>query len=158
MREFKDTEGKAWGIRVTAGTMVRVKGILGINLGELTSGDPPIIARFFTDAAFVAELVAAVLRPQLDAARITPEQFYERLDPEAAAEARDSLVEELRDFFQKFGPVAIAAAMGKMREAAAEEDQRLVAKVEAMTVDKMLGREEAATSGESVANSQQSPA
>jgi len=158
VRQFKDSEGKAWDLRVTAGTMVRVSGVLAINLGELTEGDPPLIIRLYTDPAFVAKLLAVILGPQIEKAKLSTEEFYDRLDPEVAGEARDGLVEELRDFFQKFGPVAIAVSLGKMREMVAEEDRRRTAAVEALTAAAILGTEENGPPGDSAANSQQSPA
>jgi len=113
MRQFQDAAGKTWEVRVNGGTIKRVQDLLGVDLGKLLDGTPPLLTRIHTDIIFLVDLVYVVLKPQADAAGISDEQFAELLEGDALLAAHDALMEELADFFQKLRQTHLATAIEK---------------------------------------------
>lgn len=102
MHAFTDTTGRIWELSLTIGAAKRVKGLLNVDLLDLSGGNPPLITRLHTDAMLLVDVIYAVLKPAADAAGITDEQFGESLGGDAAWNAYLAFTAELADFFRQF--------------------------------------------------------
>ncbi len=161
VRHFTDHQGRSWEVRVTGGAIKRVQDILGIDLGKLGEGSPPVATRLYQDVVFIVDVLYAVLKPQLDTHGIADEAFYELLDGDVASDAHDALVEELADFFQKLGQPAVARALMRSREIVQSANERAVAAMDSQETRRQIDRALAdigEAPGKSVVNSRPSRA
>ena len=70
MKTFTDSSGRTWTIAVTVDAIKRVEGLIkGVNLANLTSGDPPLLTRLETDVVLLCDVIFALVKPQADAMR-----------------------------------------------------------------------------------------
>ena len=124
MRQFTDAKGTSWEVRVTAGTIKRVQDLLGVDLGKLLDGKPPLLTRIHTDIIFLVDLIYVVVKPQADQRQVSDVQFAELLEGDALLAAHDALLEELADFFQKLRQTHLATAIQKQASIVAEAIRR----------------------------------
>jgi hypothetical protein len=116
MKPFKDSKGREWEIGLTIATVKRVKGLLGIDLLDLESGDPPLLTRLATDIVLTIDAVYVCIKTQADAKNVTDEQFSEALGGDVILAARSAFFEELTDFFRQLGRMNTVKAIA-MQEA-----------------------------------------
>jgi len=102
MHSFTDTAGRTWELALTIGAAKRVKGLLAVDLLDLSGGSPPLITRLHTDAMLLVDVIWAILKPAAAAAGVTDEQFGEALGGDAAWAAYQAFAAELEDFFRQF--------------------------------------------------------
>lgn len=163
MHYFTDTAGRRWELALTIGAAKRVKALLAVDLLDIASGNPPLITRLHTDTMLLVDVIYGVLKPALDAAAVTDEQFGEGLGAAAAWDAYQAFMAELEDFFrQSHRPdlertVAInrrlmetkpAAAVPYVERAATAAERQTTARI-----DDALARIESSTPGETSTNS-----
>jgi hypothetical protein len=101
MRSFKDSSGNTWLLSITVAGLERVKDLAGVDLCDLTSGEPPLGARLTTEPMLVGSVLFALVSVQAAAAGVDAASFKEGLDGDALSSAFDGFVEELIDFFRK---------------------------------------------------------
>lgn len=97
MSSFADCEGRRWQVRVTAGTLLRVSDLCGVDLLEAVGG--PLMERILSEPAELCRIVAAVCRPEADRRGISEADFLDSLAGDSVAQARDALMEAVVDFF-----------------------------------------------------------
>ena len=102
MHSFTDTTGRTWELSLTIGAAKRVKGLLDVDLLDLSGGNPPLITRLHTDAMLLVDVIWAILKPDAEARGVTDEQFAECLGGDAAWNAYLAFTAELEDFFRQF--------------------------------------------------------
>ena len=153
MRPFQDAGGTTWEIRVNGGTIKRVQDLLGVDLGKLLDGSPPLLTRIHTDIIFLVDLIYVVLKPQADAREISDLQFAELLEGDALLAAHDGLMEELADFFHSLGRADLAAAIRKQRSIVDEAIRRAEDAIRVVALDAPTGQ----APGNSAADSRPSP-
>jgi len=110
MKTFTDSANRTWTISLTVDSAKRVKGLLGVNLLELDTGDPPLLTRLGTDVILLCDVAYAIVKPQADAAGVSDEQFGSALGGDAILAAQTALYEELADFFRRLGRRDLARA------------------------------------------------
>lgn len=101
-RTFTDNAGRSWQIAVTVSTIRRVRAEAGVDLaaaGRTAPGGESVLERIASDPVLLADALYAIVRPEAEARKITPEQFGEALAGDAVEAAADALVEEIVDFF-----------------------------------------------------------
>jgi hypothetical protein len=103
MRIFKDNAGREWTIALSIGDIKRVKDLLGVNLFEPESGEPPLLTRIGTDIILLCDIVYCLIKVQADKLGITDEEFGRALGGEAILAAQKAFYEELIDFFRQSG-------------------------------------------------------
>jgi len=141
MKTFRDSKNREWTVDVNLATMMRVKDSAGVNLTELSKGDPPLGVRLTTDPFLVADVLTAILQPQLERANVKPHEFLEGLNGEGLAGAFAALTEGLVDFFQKSGRTEQAAALTAQMKALVTAARMATAKIEGLDVDKLIETE-----------------
>ena len=116
MRSFKDLEGRQWQVAVTVGSIKRVKGLLGVDLTDLTSGDPPLLTRLGMDVMLLCDVIYVLCQPQANERGISDEQFGIALGGDAILTASEAFWGELIDFFQQVRRTDQATAIRKQQE------------------------------------------
>lgn len=115
MKTFTDNAGRTWTISLTIDAAKRVKSLLGVNLLELESGDPPLLTRLGTDVILLCDVIFALVKPQADAAGVSDQEFAAALGGDVVLAAQSAFYEELVDFFRKLGRGDLAKAVDAQR-------------------------------------------
>lgn len=116
MSKFATTDGREWVVAVNVGTVKRVRDATGVNVLALIS-DQAAIADAFSDNVKLAEVIASVIRPQLEAAGATDEQFFSVVDGTVIENATEALLAEVANFFQEPRRTILLKAMEKVKAA-----------------------------------------
>jgi len=120
MRVFKDQTGREWTVTVNVWEAKRAGDLLGVNILQLASGDPPLLVRLYTDFIFIVDVLWAFCKPQADAKGITEQQFAEAMMGDGLANAHGALMEELTDFFRQNRRPEMVAMLTTQAKIAAE--------------------------------------
>ena len=116
MATFKDLNNNNWEIKITIGDLKRVKSITGHDLLAAENDDEvPLVVSLHDDSMLLADVVFALVKPQLDAKEINEEAFGLSLGGEAMANAYNALVEELSNFFHQRGDLALEKTLQKIK-------------------------------------------
>ncbi len=94
---FTDSAGAQWSIRITVGTLQKIKRELDIDLLDRLDQWPQQLGQ-------MVGCLWCCLEDDLEAAGITPEGFAERLDGEVLPDGMDAFVEALAFFFKALQP------------------------------------------------------
>lgn len=116
MSTFKTTDGREWVVAVNVGTIKRVREMAAVNLLSLV-GDVSAISAVFSDDVKLAEVVAAVVLPQLESCRQVPDDLFSVLDGSALEQAAEALLREIANFFQEPRRSVLLKAMEKVARA-----------------------------------------
>ena len=133
MKVFADSTNKQWEISLTIGSAKRVKSLVGIDLLQPESGDPPLLTRLGTDEMLLCDIIYCLVKPQADAAEVTDEHFGGLLGGEVILAAQTALYEELIDFFQQRGRTdrsRAVAAQKQMIELAIQNADQQIAQID----------------------------
>lgn len=129
MKTFQDDQGETWELRLTIGAAERVRDTLQVNLlepleplatsspgsrkkppgsrkkpaGKSKQPSPALVAELDLDMPLLCAVIHVLLKPQIDAAKLTDADFADRLDGPTLRLAHDAFFDEWRDFFQQVG-------------------------------------------------------
>lgn len=128
MHPFQDDTGQTWELSLTVGALRRVKGFLpDVDLLRIdeeptcstcqgtsppdvpceacggAGKGPPLLATLSGNPVLVCEILCCVIKPQLDALGIAPDQFYDRMAGPGLRAGLAAFWQELDDFFQQLG-------------------------------------------------------
>lgn len=132
MSTFKTTDGRQWTVAVNVGTVKRVREATGVDILALVS-DQRAISEAFSDNIRLAEIMAAVIKPELTAAGVTDDQFFSAIDGTVIESATEALLAEVANFFQEPRRTILLKAMEKVRAAFKEQtDQGAAAALKAL--------------------------
>lgn len=144
MHSFTDMQNRTWNITVTIDAVKRVKSLLGVNLLELETGDPPLLTRLGTDIILLCDIIYVLVKPQADVVNVTDELFGSSLGGDAIFQAQKSFYEELIDFFQKLGRHDLRKAIALQNQAIQEVVKKVAQKMEEFdfqkNLDEILGK------------------
>lgn len=129
MRTFKTKDGSEWAVQVTVGTVKRVLDETGLKLTDLFATGKQI-DQFFSDDVQFCLVLAAVIRPQLEAAKKTTDDFLETIDGTCVEQAVEALIGEVADFFQEPRKGLLKKAMAKWQAANAKVRAEGLAEIE----------------------------
>ena len=138
MRIFSDASGRDWQIALTLGSAARVKDVLGIDLLQPESGDPPLLTRLGTDELLLGEVICCLLADQFDKHKVTAEEVSNSFDGTTLLAAQSAFYEELIDFFRNRGRAdraKMVAAQAKVIEAAVKAAE---VRIDALDVDQAV--------------------
>lgn len=116
MGSFRTTDGAEWVVAVNVGTIKRVREQANVNLLALV-GSPAAVADVFSDDVRLAEVIAAVVKPQLDKAGKSADDFFSSIDGTVVEQAAEALLREIANFFQEPRRTVLLAAMDKAQAA-----------------------------------------
>jgi len=129
MRTFKTKDGAEWTVDVTVGTVKRCLDETGLKLTDLFATDRQVQG-FFSDDVQFCLVLAAVIRPQLEAAGKTTEDFLSVIDGTCIEQAVEALIGEVADFFQEPRKGLLKRMLAKYQAAHAKVRAEDLAKVE----------------------------
>ena len=101
MKTFTDSAGRTWTISITVDAIRRVRDLVGVNLADVTDGDPPLMTRLATDIVLLCDVIYAIVKSQADERGVSDEQFGQALGGDAIQAAHDAFWEALADFFRQ---------------------------------------------------------
>lgn len=144
MKTFTDSAGRTWTIAITVDAIKRVEGLIkGVNLANLTSGDPPLLTRLETDVVLLRDVIFALVKPQAEQQSVTDEEFGKALGGEAIMAAHDAFWQELTDFFRQLRRTDTARAIEKqaalVRATVEAIEQRVETLDTSAVIEKALG-------------------
>lgn len=132
--KFKDTADRKWNLKLSVPAIKRFQDELDINLGtdmhrvQDLAGDP---------VKFAAGLVA-ILRPQIEEAGITEEEFYEALDGSTLHAAAEAYVEACLQFMPAARAKVFRASYERLMEAQDRACDEMLDKIENADFDAIL--------------------
>lgn len=114
MKTFNDNAGHTWTITITVDAIKRVEGLIkGVNLANLTDGDPPLLTRLETDVVLLCDVIFALVKPQAEQLQVSDEEFGRGMGGDAIMAAHDAFWEELTSFFRQLRRTDTARAIEK---------------------------------------------
>ena len=134
MRQFTDTQGRAWQVSVTLGAAMQVKTALAVDLLAPEQGELPLLSRLATDEMLLGSVICELLRRQMEAYKLTEADVYASFDGATLLAACDAFWAELADFFQSRGRLDRAAAVKKQAALMQAAIKAAEAKVQAIPI------------------------
>lgn len=125
MRVFKDGSGRDWTMAVNYTVKQRVLAETGADLFDLR-----VFEKLGDDTTLLLEVVCSAVKDQLEAKKITPQQFLDSLTGDSIEAAANALTEEIIAFFpQRRREVLkkLQAAGDSIQQKAVEEIDRKLA-------------------------------
>src|SRR6185436_3131861 len=138
MPSFKDLAGREWLITVNVFTLKHLKDALGVDLMRLADGEPPLAVRLATEPVLVCEILYAILKPQMDAAGLTEEQFCQQMGGDQTARAYETFCEGLNDFFQSLGRKELAQVIRQGNRAVKATTEAVDQRIQAFDLDALI--------------------
>ena len=111
MASFRDGNGKTWDVRVDVAAVKRVLDLAHVDLRVIESGKT--LAELALDPIKLVDTLYAVVKPQIDAAGLTDEQFAALFAGDVLEQAATALIDGILDFF----PASQRRALEKLRTA-----------------------------------------
>ena len=103
MQTFRDTQGRSWHVVINIGAVLRVRDAVGVDLlkpeGIAAPGEPPLAQRLLSDDLLLMEVIGAILAPDLAAAGVKQDAFYDAIGGATLLDIRNAFIQELSDFF-----------------------------------------------------------
>lgn len=121
MGSFKTTDGTAWTVSVSVGTVKRVREATGVDLLSIVS-DGNTISGLFSDYVKLAEVFAAVIAPDLKAAGKSVDDFLSLIDGPVMEAATEALLREIANFSREPQKTLLLRAIDKVLEASAKNE------------------------------------
>lgn len=118
-RQFKDSNGNVWNLTLTVAALKRCHDLAGIDVAAKVEGG--LFDELADDPILLCNVMAAIVRPQMEERGLTDEDFAAGLGGDAIYEATQALIEALVYFFRSRhgGVVAKIAAKRKGLQAMA---------------------------------------
>lgn len=98
-RRFTDLRGRAWLVEITVALKKRLRVEAQFEVAELFEADGRALVRLATDPERLVDVLYCVLREQLAAKQVGPEEFAASLGGQPLGDAYDALIGAVIDFF-----------------------------------------------------------
>ncbi|MFO0839600.1 MAG: hypothetical protein U1D55_13875 [Phycisphaerae bacterium] len=155
MKTFNDNAGRTWTLAVNVDAIKRVEGLIkGVNLANLTHGDPPLLTRLETDIVLLCDVIFALVKPQADQLGVSDEEFGKAMGGDAIIAAHDAFWEELNGFFRQLRRTDTARAIEKQAALVKATVAAIEQRVETLDLEDVITK----ALGSFVGNSRESPA
>lgn len=99
MHQFTDTTGRVWQLKISVGSVKRVREATSLLLPSMFDEGMKLLVLLTTDYEKLVDVLYAVCKPEADAAGVGPEQFAESLGGDSLQQAMEALVRATADFF-----------------------------------------------------------
>lgn len=97
---WRDSKNREWRFECNVYTMSRVKKETGVDLSQAIKAGSTVIEDVIGDVSVFFDVVTTLLRDQMDADGVTPEDFGASInDEDVVADATRALIEAILDFF-----------------------------------------------------------
>lgn len=150
MKTFNDNAGRTWTITITVDAIKRVEGLIkGVNLANLTDGDPPLLTRLETDVVLLCDVIFALVKPQADQLDVSDEEFGKAMGGDAIMAAHDVFWEELTGFFRQLRRTDTARAIEKQAALVKATVEAIEQRVETLDVENVIAKALGSSAGNS---------
>lgn len=99
IHQFKDLKDRNWVVRITVGTMKRVRDELAIDLNDALDPSKGVIDKLAEDPITMLDVVYLCCEKQLKEKDVSAEDLSEAIGGETIAQASEALLGALVDFF-----------------------------------------------------------
>jgi hypothetical protein len=144
MHSFKDTEGRAWTVRVDVAGVKRVRALAGVDLMEAATRGAEALGELLADPVKVCDTLYALCLPEAERRGVTDEDFGRALCGDEIEAAAHALAAGLVDFFpaRSREPLRkyLAAVRGLQDRLSAEAAKEMAALDPAQVADEMIAR------------------
>ncbi len=146
---FKDTKGRDWSCEVTTTTLKRVKSLCDVQLVDTIGG--PLAHKLAADPVLLCEVLTAVVKPQLEAAGVSDDEFGDALSGDVLEGAVMALLEGVIEFLPKAKRPMLRKMLLKARQIEAANLDAIDRQIDALNVEQLAG--DPTKSGDSSTNS-----
>ena len=146
MADFQDAEGRIWTLRINIAGAKRVRDRVGEHIMEPMAAEDdeiPLSARLVEDNILLADMLCALLQPQMKDKGVDRGDLEAALDGEALDGARTALFTEIRADLEARGRTDALRALDRQDEVMDALMDRATERVENMTVETIIERAEA---------------
>jgi hypothetical protein len=130
MPTFTDNQNRNWPIELGTTDIKRVRAATGVDLLSIAGGE--LLPKLSADTILLIDVIYVAIRPALDKANVTDEDFGRSLRGDALADATKALLEAVIDFFPSRQQTTLRKLLAKGREL-----QTLAADLADSKIDKM---------------------
>lgn len=138
MKIFKDSGGRDWTVAVNVDSLRRVRDLLAVDLTKLNEGEPLLIIRLTTDPLLICDVLYAICKPDADKQTVTDVDFGRAMGGDALFLGQSALLEELIDFFQKFGRPEMAKVIRAQQAVVKAAVTAAESRIDAIDVEKAV--------------------
>jgi hypothetical protein len=135
MRQFKDSEGRSWDIKVTTNVIERAKSLINVDITDLYMETG---SRVFADPVLLVNLLFVVCKDQAEKRELTDVQFGEAMFGDALQDGANALMESVADFFPSSKRKMLDAQRLKAKELGEAAISKATAAIEALTLEQFL--------------------
>lgn len=143
MATFKATDGTEYAVNVNVASVKRVRELTGVNLLGLVD-DQKSVGELFADDVRFCEVMCAVVRPQLEQAGKTDDDFFSSINGEVIEAAAEALLAEVVNFFHEPRRTLLKKALEKylmaLRKVRADDAAHAAKAMEEMDIETDLRR------------------
>jgi len=136
MRQFTDSQGRTWEVKLTLGAAARIKAALSVDL--LTGGGVEFLGKMAKDPFLAWEVLWVLVADQAKAAGISKEAFAESLDGDTMDPAHLAFMEAFVDFFPPAQRTVLRRLLERAGETRTRALTRAAAKLEALDLDQLI--------------------
>lgn len=134
MATFKDAEGREWVIRLTLGSIDRVKREADVDFGVINTPEGPRkLAAMFDNPATLAKVCYVLAHSQAEKAGVSPEQFAEAIDGDTLERMGEALNDEIVNFSPTHRRDVMRAGLKKAQGTIQRAAAKAVEAIEAMS-------------------------
>lgn len=129
---FTDMAGRAWTVVITHGVALRVKKELKVNLHDLLKNKGKALGGLLADTEQLVNVVAALLRADLEKAQVGPEDFSGSLDGTALEALGKAFLEAVGNFSGDRSGATLRSIIAKSEDVAGIMQARALAKMDGL--------------------------
>lgn len=104
MKAFKDIKGRVWELQISVGSVRRIKGAFGIDIGNIMSftdsGKPSVLDQIGDDVQLLFGIIWLLCEKQATGRGIDEQAFLDAMDGDSVEAAADALLDEIVNFSQ----------------------------------------------------------
>lgn len=115
MKTFRDAEGREWTVSVDFTSLKRIRGMMGLALGESADNPAHFVDRMLSDPEFSANVLYCACKPECDQRGVSDEGFGRALRGDLLDAAIEQFLADFVDFFPRSQRVALAIVNDKGR-------------------------------------------
>ena len=115
MAKFKDAEKRSWSLKVTVGSLKKVKEDTDIDLGFIVSGKLQKLQDILEDPFSLAAVLYSLCEDQAEEREISPDDFAGMLFGETFEKAVEALIDSIVDFYPRQKSQVLRDALAKER-------------------------------------------
>jgi hypothetical protein len=136
VQKFTDNADREWTITINVPNVDRVLAATKVDLFTIVEG--PALLKTLGNIRTLVRVIYTLCQPEAEAKSISPEDFAAAIVGDIIDEAGRALLEDLSNFFQKDQRQPLKAALVKANQASRKASERLLERVEALDLDKLV--------------------